>query len=187
MSLPARSTGLDGVLQTSMPSSSSIVEHTSDKDGISERGMGCVVDSAGAQGECTDEVVYLCTQTVSTSSVPVLVEEQRVAFDDLPALAKANPTHKISWAQRSLNHVVIETYMPPTCPTCLRALEERALAASQSAHSGLDSLSSSDDERDTVMRKEVSSKGWGSVGSKSTAATLPPEEEDGSLQVGIAF
>ncbi|PWN33609.1 uncharacterized protein FA14DRAFT_63799 [Meira miltonrushii] len=74
-----------------------------------------------------DDVIYLATHSTYTSRTTVEVEEEVVPFDKLPKIVQANPTLKISWAKRTPTHAIIETYMPPTCTTCLKELEEKKL------------------------------------------------------------
>lgn len=77
--------------------------------------------------ENKDDVIYLATHSTYTSKTTVEVEEEIVPFDKLPEIVQENPTLKISWAKRTPTHAVIETYMPPTCTTCLKQLEEKKM------------------------------------------------------------
>jgi len=93
-----------------------------------------------SEKEDQDDLIYLATHSTYTSKTIVEVEEEIVPFDKLPKIVQENPTLKISWAKRTPTHAIIETYMPPTCTTCLKQLEEKKMKRKKVPELDLSSL-----------------------------------------------
>jgi hypothetical protein len=121
---------LRGTLSPSIPRRrSSLVSRSSSSSSsgsyMSARAVQTNPSSPPLQEEDQDEIIYALKTHTFTTIVPMQVETDIVPFDDLPEAAKREPTKILTWARQTPENLYLETIVPPSCSTCLEALEAK--------------------------------------------------------------